>query len=964
MKLQSIIESLKQSVQYLEPNLDVEWKEAERYPELAELGLDGWKALKGQQINVTHLGGLKNIQNTEGTDINTAKKAIATLEPEKVRRMQQAIEAGVVELPIIAKFHPWSQSHYFGNAAFHLVAGNTRFTGLVANGILPEVYYIDLTTQLNEIYDQDAFDRVFKNRAPTKLAPGFKYGKLPHKEVLSAIEEWEYGNTPIPLSNGYVINAYEEGASADDNAWILKDPQGNEVESGTGSIVDVMQEFTAQEIKEFLDTNFKDNSPQQPKKGRLVTKDGVDITDQLPYKTVDFRGNPMVIVDFAPPQHEASTGRIYTDNGGSYFPSVADLKIIGHDFSEGTVTTGDCYEANGRAFQDNNSPTARLIHADITPRLGNMAGRTYGHAWIEDGNKLVDHTTVGTNVMALISGFDDLPDNLGVSSKSIFYGIADPKNIKRYDSEALFKMITKHQTWGPWETTSEGTFIQQFEPEYSEKKREIANKLRKKLGLDPKPELDWKIDLANKMQRAEWIEQYKELKKEFNEGDVIDGNFPIQQRLAKVKQRKKEESKQEQILKRFASFWYNNDSIQDQRTVEKKLAELGWDIGEYEGEGGGAQVMRFSDEGEEGDMDSDSFIAWTANDLQGIKEEYPIYKTLDYMNRPSREERQKAYKRRQQELKDKKKAKTEAIQPPRGWISHEAIGMLIRDEMGDMAQEQWDYMELATEPDDLLKYQAREFGSKIGHMAIDMTTEHNKAADIDKVNTLLSKYPKHFHFKVTDIKWVEDKDYPLWNVEPVEILVNSLNLSEYGAMADLSKMWSRPVGSQQHLLKKKKKKKKLKEHETPKYLYHVTFKSNIQNIKAKGLEQFHTSLWIKGPDGQRYNDEAGIFAFDHPLDAIQWAQKMEWEFRDDIIPNADDDITIIRLDMQDGEEIWGDDPSDDMMLTRHGKSLRSRQNISADKIIDTFNMEEFGKAGVLKISRDEWLSQVEQRLVS
>ena len=68
--------------------------------------------------------------------------------------------------------------------------------------------------------------------------------------------------------------------------------------------------------------------------------------------------------------------------------------------------------------------------------------------------------------------------------------------------------------------------------------------------------------------------------------------------------------------------------------------------------------------------------------------------------------------------------------------------------------------------------------------------------------------------------------------------------------------------------------------------------------------------------------------------------------------------------MQDGEEIWGDDPSDDIMLTRHGKSLRSRQNIKADKIIDAFNMEEFGKAGVLNIPREQWLSQVEQKLVS
>jgi len=74
--------------------------------------------------------------------------------------------------------------------------------------------------------------------------------QLPHQEVLMAISAWEYGDTPIELSNGYVINAYEEGASADDNAWIVLDPQGNEYDSGTGSIVDVMQEFTPKIIDE------------------------------------------------------------------------------------------------------------------------------------------------------------------------------------------------------------------------------------------------------------------------------------------------------------------------------------------------------------------------------------------------------------------------------------------------------------------------------------------------------------------------------------------------------------------------------------------------------------------------------------------------------------------------------------------------------------------------------------------
>ena len=117
-------------------------------------------------------------------------------------------------------------------------------------------------------------------------------------------------------------------------------------------------------------------------------------------------------------------------------------------FKESVDDHGDCYEANGRTFMDLKSPTAKLVHADITPRLGKMTGRTYGHAWIEDGDKLVDHTT-GSTIMDLIGGFDDMPGE-NVSSKSILYGIADPKNIKKYDTKAFADMIRKHKHWGPW----------------------------------------------------------------------------------------------------------------------------------------------------------------------------------------------------------------------------------------------------------------------------------------------------------------------------------------------------------------------------------------------------------------------------------------------------------------------------------------------------------------------------------
>ena len=73
---------------------------------------------------------------------------------------------------------------------------------------------------------------------------GLIYPRLPHEEVLDAISSWEYGDTPIELSNGYVINAREEGYNVDDNAWVLLDPQGNEIDHGEGSIESVMQGFT------------------------------------------------------------------------------------------------------------------------------------------------------------------------------------------------------------------------------------------------------------------------------------------------------------------------------------------------------------------------------------------------------------------------------------------------------------------------------------------------------------------------------------------------------------------------------------------------------------------------------------------------------------------------------------------------------------------------------------------------
>jgi len=141
----------------------------------------------------------------------------------------------------------------------------------------------------------------------------------------------------------------------------------------------------------------------------------------------------------------------------------------------------------------------------------------------------------------------------------------------------------------------------------------------------------------------------------------------------------------------------------------------------------------------------------------------------------------------------------------------------------------------------------------------------------------------------------------------------------------------------------------------PKYLYHATFTKNVPSIKQKGLLQFQPSLWIKGPGGSRYNEEAGIFAFDDPEDALNWAGKMEWEFRD-----TDKDISIVRIDMED--EIWDDDPAEDPFVSNKGRALRSGANIKADRIVDAISMDDLGKPGNLGISRDEWLAQVTPKL--
>ena len=100
---------------------------------------------------------------------------------------------------------------------------------------------------------------------------------------------------------------------------------------------------------------------------------------------------------------------------------------------------------------------------------------------------------------------------------------------------------------------------------------------------------------------------------------------------------------------------------------------------------------------------------------------------------------------------------------------------------------------------------------------------------------------------------------------------------------------------------------------TESYLYHVTFTKNVSNILKKGLIQFQPSNWVTGDGDTRYNDEAGLFAFENSEDAVNWANKTQFDF-------SDKDVSIIRINPS---KLWHQDPSQDVSL-RVGKGRAMR----------------------------------------
>ena len=105
---------------------------------------------------------------------------------------------------------------------------------------------------------------------------------------------------------------------------------------------------------------------------------------------------------------------------------------------------GDCYEAAGKYMMDNcmfGSCKLVLVHGEVMGQ-GHLEGVTYGHAWVLNGDTVIDVSNGGKL---------QLP-------KSAYYAIGQIDNIGNtieYTWKEARKKIVNYEHWGPWDLVTE-----------------------------------------------------------------------------------------------------------------------------------------------------------------------------------------------------------------------------------------------------------------------------------------------------------------------------------------------------------------------------------------------------------------------------------------------------------------------------------------------------------------------------
>jgi hypothetical protein len=102
--------------------------------------------------------------------------------------------------------------------------------------------------------------------------------------------------------------------------------------------------------------------------------------------------------------------------------------------------TGDCYEAAAKLLLFGGMPEeARLVHGNVTGQ-GPVAGIRFGHAWVELGDLVFDHSN-GRHL---------------VVPRDQYYRVGKIKKPRRYHPVEAKLYLLRRRHYGPWRQTENG----------------------------------------------------------------------------------------------------------------------------------------------------------------------------------------------------------------------------------------------------------------------------------------------------------------------------------------------------------------------------------------------------------------------------------------------------------------------------------------------------------------------------
>lgn len=125
-----------------------------------------------------------------------------------------------------------------------------------------------------------------------------------------------------------------------------------------------------------------------------------------------------------------------------------------------TEGKGDCYQAAGRLIMKFMSDKkAKLVHGMVNGQ-GALEGVRFGHAWVEYGSKILDHSNGKKQEMP----------------KALYYAVGDikPSECKYYDPGKAAGWMLKTEHWGPWEMS--GATVKLFQEDIPDVRGEIGRK--------------------------------------------------------------------------------------------------------------------------------------------------------------------------------------------------------------------------------------------------------------------------------------------------------------------------------------------------------------------------------------------------------------------------------------------------------------------------------------------------------